>query len=405
MTTSAPLESIAVDTTRRDQWGRYLVVPPTGGKPIGYTRVTTVAKALDNGGGLANWKASQAICGTLIRRGLRAQWEALLAEHGGDPWYANKASKAACKRLVEECAAVGGANDRREMGSSLHTITALADLGSTPTHLSDETAQDLGAYQAGLASAGIKIDPSLIETTVVLDAFQVAGTFDRLAVVPGFDLPLVADLKTGADLSYSWPSISVQLAAYSRADHIYRQGIATDGSQDRRLPMPEVDQRYGLVMWLDAGSNKLELFLVELEPGWEAFEHSIWTRHWRSRRDIAFPLSDLSYDTEVTDRIALLEASIVKAKPEKSEVNPLRAWLSERIEAIGLHAEARITLGEHWPSDLPTLRSSPAHSPEQLAVIEKLCDDVERAYRMDFPGERPGLDLFPNPTITKESAS
>jgi hypothetical protein len=304
MTTSAPLESIAVDTTRRDQWGRYLVVPPTGGKPIGYTRVTTVAKALDNGGGLANWKASQAICGTLIRRGLRAQWEALLAEHGGDPWYANKASKAACKRLVEECAAVGGANDRREMGSSLHTITALADLGSTPTHLSDETAQDLGAYQAGLASAGIKIDPSLIETTVVLDAFQVAGTFDRLAVVPGFDLPLVADLKTGADLSYSWPSISVQLAAYSRADHIYRQGIATDGSQDRRLPMPEVDQRYGLVMWLDAGSNKLELFLVELEPGWEAFEHSIWTRHWRSRRDIAFPLSDLSYDTEVTDRIA-----------------------------------------------------------------------------------------------------
>lgn len=35
------------DAVRRDRWGRYLVVPPDGGKPVGYTRATTVAKALD----------------------------------------------------------------------------------------------------------------------------------------------------------------------------------------------------------------------------------------------------------------------------------------------------------------------------------------------------------------------
>src|SRR6516162_6012262 len=66
--TSIPLDAIpATDTTRRDQWGRYLVVPPGGGKPTGYTRVTTVAKALDDTGGLAPWKATMAAGGIIMR--------------------------------------------------------------------------------------------------------------------------------------------------------------------------------------------------------------------------------------------------------------------------------------------------------------------------------------------------
>ncbi len=89
MTTSIPLEDLPgpTDTTRRDQYGRYLVVPPTGGKPIGYTRVTTVAKALDDGGGLAShWKASMVATGLMMRPGLRAQWGMLIALYGSSPW-------------------------------------------------------------------------------------------------------------------------------------------------------------------------------------------------------------------------------------------------------------------------------------------------------------------------------
>ena len=33
------------DNARRDRYGRYLVVPPGGGKPTGYTRATTVAES------------------------------------------------------------------------------------------------------------------------------------------------------------------------------------------------------------------------------------------------------------------------------------------------------------------------------------------------------------------------
>jgi hypothetical protein len=144
MTESIPLNELPQpsDHARRDQWGRYLIVPPGGGKPIGYSRVTTVAKTLDSGGGLAPWKAAMTAGGLIMRPGLKAQWEALLAAYG-DPWYAGEQAKAATKALVEESANVGGANDRRDIGSALHTITALVDAGKAVPHLSEETRADL----------------------------------------------------------------------------------------------------------------------------------------------------------------------------------------------------------------------------------------------------------------------
>jgi hypothetical protein len=422
---------------RRDRWGRYLICPPGCTKPVGYTRVTTVAKTLDSGGGLAAWKATMAACGLIMRPGLRAQWEALLAEHGGNPWYAGDEPKAACKRLIEECAAAGGANDRREIGTSLHTITALVDLGRSPAHLSPETERDVAAYQAGLAAAGIEILTDCIELSVVLDTWKVAGTCDRLVRVPGYQKPMIADLKTGTDLSYSWPSIAVQLAAYSRANAIYEQGAAEDGSQDVRAPMPDVDQENALIMWLNAGSERLELFVVDLVAGWDAFTHSMWVRNWRNLQ-VAQPLAGLPTAQESDDLVPLLEASLtaVSASPETevidvyqdedspqaraaSYIDEVRRWLAGRITQISHYHAAATDLRGSWPGDLPTLRSSEDHTPEQLAVIEQLLDGVERRHRLPFPPDRPKTDdmgtllyMFPGSIITnantqntKDSAS
>ena len=339
MTNSISLEALGHDSTRRDQWNRYLIVPPIGGKPLGYTRVTTVAKALDDGGGLAPWKAAMTACGMIMRRGLRAQWESLIAQFD-DPWYSGEQAKAMCKRLVEECAAVGGANDRRDMGTSLHAITALVDLGRMPSHLTEETEADIRAYVNGLHAAGIELLPEYVEVTVVLDDWQVAGTFDRLAVVPGFDLPLVADLKTGADLSYSWQSIAVQLAAYSRANAIYQQGPASDGSKDKRLTMPEVDQDYGLIMWLNAGSGTLELHVVDLEAGWGAFERSMWVRGWR-RTPVAQPLDNAQFRlspqaaSQPDSLIPVLQASLdaMQEAPKKRRGRPPKQPATAETEA------------------------------------------------------------------------
>lgn len=425
-----PLAALPVDGKwRRDQWGRYLILPPDGDKPTGYTRATTVAETLDHGYGLPPWFATMAVCGTMMRPGLRAQWEALLAEWDGDPWYADPEGKKACKKLVEECAAMGGANDRREIGTALHKVTELIDRGRTPEYLSDETVADVAAYRAALTGAGITFDPDYIETTVVLDSHRVAGTVDRLKMrVPGFELPLVGDLKTGADLGYSWQSIATQIAIYSRGEACYRQGAAEDGSQDERLPMPEVDQENGLIIWLPAGTGTCELFLVDLTAGWESFAHSMWTREWRNRC-VAMPLdSDDRWHSsddllnDLTESLAVLQAANPPDKPpnppvidvDLPEPEPvsftmqLRAWLQHRIRLIGAHAKARDDLALSWPADTPALLTSEDHTPEDLAAIELVLNAVERRHTLPFPQPRPEpetpealvLHMFPGATTT-----
>lgn len=412
-----PLSALPAPTDewRRDQWGRYLMVPRGGGKPVGHTRMTTIAKALDNGGGLAPWKATLAVCGTIMRRGLRTQWEALLAQHQGDPWYAGEASKKACKALVEECAAAGGATDRRDTGTSLHTLTALVDLGRPPEHLTPETERDLSAYTTTLAAAGVSVVEGMVEQTVVLDDYTAGGTFDRGYRVPGFELPLIGDLKTGTDLSYSWQSIAVQLAGYAHGDDIYTQGRAADGSEDVRTPMPEVDQANGLIVWLDSATGNCELFLIDLTAGWEAFQLSMRARSWRNAT-VSMPLGAGRWHGP--DLMPVLEASLAVATagggPGGAEPPPdtgaaaaaeVRAWLQGRIDLIGTHDRARVDLGLSWPAGLPGLLAYADHTAEQLAAIEEVLWAVEKRHGIVFPEPKPGvdlmaqvLDMFPNST-------
>lgn len=406
MTDSIPINELssAGDTARRDRWGRYLIVPSSGGKPVGYTRATTVAKTLDNGGGLALWKAAMAAVGVIKRRGLRARLEALLALYG-DPWYHSETSKAECKALMEECATAGGANDRAEIGTALHTISALFDAGRPPEHLTEETERDITAYIHGRAAAHVDILADMIELTVVLDEWQVAGTFDRLATVPGYQLPWIADLKTGANLSYSWQSIAVQLACYAHANNIYRQGPAKDGSQDQRLAMPEVDQRHGLVFWLHAGTAQLEMHVVDLEQGWEAFQHSMWARGWHNAK-VSTPLAEAK---PTDDLVPLLEASVAAVTQEtfseNEKVSSRRDWLQGRINVAGRHPAARLDLGRDWPAGLPTLRASLDHTPAQLDTIEALLDTIERRHELPWPpgrAEATVTNLFPATTINEK---
>lgn len=272
---------------RRNQWGQYLVLPPGGTSPIGYVRATTVAKTLDDGGGLAPWKSTATVVGALRRPGLLARWQALMAVHP-DPWYSTAESKKNAKRLVEECMEAGGSTDRADLGTALHAIIEQRNLGRPGTPILQQHLQaDVDAYAATIDAAGITFNSELLEAMVVLDEHRVAGTADLLEVdVPGHGR-MVGDLKTGSNLEYSWQSIAVQLATYAHADNVYIQGEAADGSQDRRLPMPELSQQWGLVIHLPAGEARCDLYLVDLVAGWDAFERSMWTRQWRQRKTLA----------------------------------------------------------------------------------------------------------------------
>ena len=125
---SVEVDHLITDLARRDQWGRLIVVPPGGGKPVGYTRVTTIAKATDDGG-LATWKAAMACAGLHLRGDLRAKWETLMATTGGDPWYHSGESKGKAKALISQLGEAGGDTVCHEQGIGLRAITALHDSG------------------------------------------------------------------------------------------------------------------------------------------------------------------------------------------------------------------------------------------------------------------------------------
>lgn len=273
--------------TRRDGYGRYLVVPPDGNKPTGYTRATTIAKVLDSEGGLVPWKATMAVVGLCKDRGLNASWQALIAQHS-DPWYDTPESKTKAKALVEQCAIVGGSGRSAQVGTALHAMTDQVDMGNMPLDIGDDHRADLDAYSSTLAAAGIVVDRTLIERIVVLDKHKIAGTADRLAVTLADGRRVVADLKTGADLTYSWNSIAVQLAIYANGDAMYSQGEDPDGLDDRREPMPtNLSREVGLVIHLPAGKATCQLYFVDLIAGFEALELSLKVKAWRARRNLA----------------------------------------------------------------------------------------------------------------------
>ena len=369
---------MAPSDARRDRWGRYLVVPPGATRAVGYTRATTIAKALDDQGGLMPWKAAMAITGLLRRQGLRAQAEALHSQHPDTgAWYGGPDAKKAIKDLVEQCAEAGGSADRADVGTALHAIIEQINLGERPHITQDSTRADVEAYQAAINQHGIRFDPNYIEASVVLDEYRIAGTADMLrTMVPGVG-QVIADLKTGSNLTFSWQSIAVQLAIYAHADALYRQGDATDGSQDIRHPAPDVRQDVALVIHLPAGEARCDLYLLDIAAGWEAFQHSMWARTWRSRKDLANPL------------------------PAPALLENLDARLAELLDdARQLPAEQAAKVKAAWPVGAPPLTVKTGWTAQLVGQVAQLIGEYQSC-------ESPGADTITAPTcpVGEEAAT
>jgi hypothetical protein len=362
--------------TRRDRYGRYLVAHPETGRETGYSRVTTVAKTLDDGGGLVAWKAAMATVGAFTRPGLSAAWQALIAETGGDPWYHDDTSKQRAKQLVAECAEAAGSSDRATLGTALHSLTDLADRDQPVPHLSGTLAADLDAYRTTLADARIVIDTEMIEQMVILDAFQVAGTADRLRVALPDGRHVVADLKTGANLDYSWQSIAVQMAAYANADFRYRQLPAGGGE---RIPMPDLDRTVGVVFHLPAGEARCTIHEIDLVAGWEAFQLAIMVRQWRSRKTVA-----RLFSAPATPPPTAVERSR-EGVPDPSwcadQASPPEPVATQVVDALraqiaGMSETDRRTLVERWPPGV-SLRDPATLTPEIVTGLEQLVAEIE----------------------------
>jgi hypothetical protein len=251
----------------RDQWGRPLIQPLDGGKPTAYTRVSTLAKALDDLNGLMAWKQRKTAEGLLRRPDLLTRLAGALAN--GDPdvdWPTKKALNDLCREATEAAGATSGAS----AGTGFHSLTEAIDRGDEPLFVPESDKHRLDAYRQAMAGYHV-LEAELF---VVNDTVQAAGSFDKLLGCPDGRV-LIADVKTGrSEADYPF-STTLQISTYANASRY-------DVETGERSPIhPDLDPTAGILIHMPA-TGGCNLYELDLTIGWEAAQLAAHVRRVRA---------------------------------------------------------------------------------------------------------------------------
>lgn len=254
MTVTAPTAVI-----ERDRWGRPLIIPEGGGKPIAYSRCTTYIKVIEDQFGLQQWMQRK------VAKGIAARKDLLLAAQTTP-----EDDKKRLNEICDEAREAANASGAATIGTALHSLAETLDRGlALPDGLDPATAAMVAAY--GKATAGLRHDH--IEQFCVLDTLKVGGTPDRVVTLDG--QAYIADIKTG-NIEFGALSIAMQLAVYARS-FVYHP----DGTRD----IHGASTNRGIIIHLpaveDPDEARCELHWVDLEAGWEAVKVATQVREQR----------------------------------------------------------------------------------------------------------------------------
>lgn len=255
---------------KRDRYGRYLLPDPETGKEKAWTRATTFAKTISDMYGLGKWQERMVAKGIATRSDLYALAAATPVD-----------DKAKFDRICSDAKEAAKASSGANLGTALHAFTEQIDAGQAVV-VPEPWNADIEAYSRALVHAHIKIHPQWIERIVLIPQYGVAGTLDRIITLPD-RRRVIADVKTGKDLGYSWGEIAVQLSLYANATHIINPAT------NRPETMPQVDQDVAVVLHLPVGQGRCDLYTVNIAAGWETAYICRIVREWRQRKDIAQP--------------------------------------------------------------------------------------------------------------------
>jgi len=259
---------------QRDWQGRPLIKPVGGGKPVPYTRVSTLAKALDDTYSLNAWRTRMAVLGVSTNRHLMQQ-VAAIASRFDDPV---KQGRRELDAITQEAAEAAGVGAAAATGTALHDYTEQIDAGRELAHVPSEFIAPLRAYQAG--TKGLESVGS--EVFVVNDTLGVAGSLDRLWRLPDGRV-VVGDLKTG-DNEPKYPlGVTTQVAMYAT-------GQRYDPETGTRAELhPDLDPTAGLLVHLPirAPEPRCDLYLLDLTLGLQAAHLALEVRQMRKAKPIA----------------------------------------------------------------------------------------------------------------------
>lgn len=346
--------------------------PNDPNKTLRYRRPSGYGKPLDDEAALTEWRIWKAMTGVARSRALQTK-------------------VAACKdddrtekhTLRDEAMDKGAANESADTGTGLHAMTArIEDTADVDFDPPDAYRPDLDAYVSCLATYGLVSE--YVEVHMVNDAYRAAGTADRIyrttmpltdpngQVWPAGTL-FLADLKTGAKLDFSLPGYCVQCA-------IYADGMFYDIHTESRVPTPEINREWTLLVHLPVGKARCDLLwcsvTLGLQGAYLSYQVKEWRNAWKAGRDghDAVPVA-VPAPTEVT--------SIWAATAEEPSAEVMVEFVRERIRICGQHDKARERLSQRWPAGVPTPKQGLSDTLHLVKVLN-LLDEIERDFRLPF---------------------
>ena len=233
----------------RDRWGR----PTIDGRT--YTRVSTLAKTLDDTRALLNWNARITAIGLAKNEDLIA---AVATTDVDD--------RRALDKIVEQAKERAGSTAKATIGTAVHAATEILDRGDDLDGLPDKVKVDAHAYRASMDTHGLT--PLAAEMFVVCDEVNAAGSFDRL--LQGPSRVMIGDIKTSGNPDthkYAALAWAIQLATYAHAKP-WVPGRGIVDWADIGLPDPDLER--GLVVHIVQGTGQVRLWSIDLAAGWVA---------------------------------------------------------------------------------------------------------------------------------------
>lgn len=403
---------------KRDQWDRALLLDPDGNR-MPYTRVSTIAKALDAGFGLEDWRLRCAAVGLKLRPDL---WS--LACSIRDP---EGVDKPEMTRIVREAAQAGDVKKAANEGTARHKFTEQVEQGADPATLvmTDAVRRDVEAYFRELDRLGLRVVPEYTELHMVREGFDyqglgVSGTMDcavrdALEVVQA---PLLwpADKKTSQSVKYSLMAWTIQLAVYANMEAVY------DVATDTRSPVPRMRTDVGLLLWLPTGAGRCEVHELDLVAGWEMAQLAVEVRRarWRGARDLRMddclarpfqPVRQLSMleapaapaptgtrvNAVAVEHVRQAMANLVDPLPSDGPAPPpddkRRDWLKQRLRDMPEEGRAHVAaawtawneLDNRWV--VPPLSGDHRHTVQELDLIEGWCNEAEAICQHDLSAD------------------
>jgi hypothetical protein len=232
--------------------------------------VSTVAKALDDQSGLADWKVQ------IVMRGLARQPSILadLRYVAEKPIWEMSDTGARWERewklsdyntAIEEARELGGGNEASRWGTALHGLAELFDAESYTFPDDGSIPDDLMGALDRYVELTKDIEMLACEGFVVHDEWHLAGSYDRLGLLPDGRLA-VMDIKTSPNIHQNVSSAAIQMAAYARGTHYH-----PDGTRDLGL-LEHIDQSVGFIIQISRDNTGDRLLEVDLNEGWRRAE-------------------------------------------------------------------------------------------------------------------------------------